>query len=517
MYREIRQAIGDKIGQDIVIIGKGPSIDGVDLSLIEDCIVINTNDSEIIYPGDIAVFHHEWVLNAFDDVRPQCKLYITDKALPKDVNQLTAEYIPNNPESVNFLINRFFSETIYIEHAMVISALRIANEIAHQEGIKKNVYLLGFDFSRKDGFTSKIPSANQHNDPDYQERIISSQEQVLEMLLTEKKRLSINVKHVGNKQYSVYSVNTFNLIFSERHNKAVLQQTNLKFTKPLLQESIVKIVAEITTNHFGDMDRLKSMIIAAKKAGADFIKLQKRDVESFYSTEQLEAPYHSPFGKTFRDYRHGIELNRDQFHWVDSFCQKIGIDWFASILDMPSYEFILEFNPKIIKLPSTISEHKDYLRGVSKDFTKDVVISMGYTDEAFEEFVISNFSNVSNLYLLQCTSAYPTPNEDTQVGIVRHYYNLSKYNSRIIPGFSSHDVGSLCSMMAVSAGALMIEKHVKLGHVAWSHFDEVAIDLENGDFNRFVTDIRHAEKIVGGEKKIIQDSEHHKYWLKTAD
>ena len=72
-------------------------------------------------------------------------------------------------------------------------------------------------------------------------------------------------------------------------------------------------------------------------------------------------------------------------------------------------------------------------------------------------------------------------------------------------------------MMAVSAGARMIEKHVKLGHVDWSHFDEVAIDVGNDDFNHFVADIRSAEKIVGEEEKMIHDSEHHKYWPKKAD
>jgi len=59
----------------------------------------------------------------------------------------------------------------------------------------------------------------------------------------------------------------------------------------------------------------------------------------------------------------------------------------------------------------------------------------------------------------------------------------------------------------------MIEKHVKFGHVSWSHFDEVAVDLENGEFNKFVEDIRNSEEIVGGEEKVVHESEHHKYWV----
>lgn len=511
MYQAIKDAVGAKFGQDIVIIGKGPSVDAVDLSLLDGCIVINTNDTELIYPGDIAVFHHGWVLDIFDAAQPRCRLYVSDRVVPGDVLQLRAEFVPYTPESADFLLSRFFSDTVYVEHAVIVSALRIANEIARLEGVQKNVYLLGFDFTTKNGFTSKIPNAAQHAEPEMSERLVSSQEQLLQMILAEKHRLSVDIRHVGNKMYSVYSAEAFGKVFAARRRG--VQVTEIKRPSSEGSEGRVQVVAEITTNHFGDIDRLKSMIVAAKQAGADYIKLQKRDVESFYTQDKLDMPYSSPFGKTFRDYRHGIELSKEQFELVASFCKEVGIGWFASILDMPSYQFIRQFEPELIKLPSTISEHKDYLAAVASDFTKDVVISTGYTDSAYEDFIFSTFKKARNIYLLQCTSAYPTPSEETQIGVVRHYYNLSKRDPRVIPGFSSHDIGSLCSMMAVAAGARMVEKHVKFGDVAWSHFDEVAVDLVNGDFERLVADIRRAERIVGDEKKAVQGSEHHKYWL----
>ena len=83
----------------------------------------------------------------------------------------------------------------------------------------------------------------------------------------------------------------------------------------------------------------------------------------------------------------------------------------------------------------------------------------------------------------------------------------------MIPGFSSHDMGSLGSMLAIAAGAIMVEKHVKLGRVDWSHFDDVALDLINGDFKKYVNDLRMAELMVGSENKKIQPSEHHKYFI----
>ena len=514
MHKELIKAIGEKTDRDIAIIGKGPSIDSVDLSLLDNCIVINTNDSELIHPGDIAVFHHGWVLDIFDAAPPKCDLYISDKVLPPGTDQIQAEFIPYTPDSAGFLLDRFFSDTLYIEHAIIVTALRVANELAKGLGKSKNVYLLGFDFTTAGGFTKQIPGAAQHDDPEYQERIIKSQEQLLDMLMGVKDQLSVNIFHVGNKPYSVYSVEAFNKVFATRVDGVKVRETAK--TKEDKKPFKVKITAELTTNHFGDMDRLKSMIVAAKNAGADYVKLQKRDVESFYSEEKLKAYYNSPFGKTFRDYRHGIELSQEQFEFVDSLCKRLGIGWFVSILDKPSYEFIQQFDPELIKLPSTISEHKDFLALVANDFKKDIVVSTGYTDVSYEKFVLDTFKNIRNIYLLQCTSAYPTKNEDAQIGVVRHYYNLSKEHPNIIPGYSSHDIGSRCCMMAIAAGAQMIEKHVKFGDVSWSHFDEVAVDLVNGDFDRFVADLRDAEAILGEEVKQIHSTEHHKYWLKDT-
>ncbi|HTO35038.1 MAG TPA: N-acetylneuraminate synthase family protein, partial [Flavobacterium sp.] len=80
-----------------------------------------------------------------------------------------------------------------------------------------------------------------------------------------------------------------------------------------------------------------------------------------------------------------------------------------------------------------------------------------------------------------------------------------------IPGYSSHDIGSLGCMMAVAAGARMVEKHVKLGNLEWVHFDGVAIDLYNNQFTNFVNDIRKAEIMCGSKEKFIHKFEHHKY------
>ncbi len=165
----------------------------------------------------------------------------------------------------------------------------------------------------------------------------------------------------------------------------------------------------------------------------------------------------------------------------------------------------------MVKLPSTISNHKNYLTKVANDFKGELVVSTGFTDARYEQFVLHNLVKDKKFFLLQCTSSYPTPPEGCQISVVHHYEQLREQYPNIVPGYSSHDIGSLGCMMAVAAGARMIEKHVKLGDLEWVHFDSVALDLYNNQFKNFVSDIRKAEVMCGRKEKQVHAFEHHKY------
>ncbi len=502
--QKLLAAVGAKSGCDIAIIGKGKSIDHIVPAALEGLIIINANDSESIVPGDIGVFHHGWVLDRFEVVAPRCRVYVTDREMPKGVDVIPARYASPSEDS-NLFISRFFDPTtIWIEQAAVISCLRVANELALALGRRKRVYLLGFDFDLENGFSSHVENGFHGADDAYVERMIKRQEVFLMRLMEERDNLFIDIAHIGKRPYSTLTVEAFNALRSP----GPLSTVRSKRADVTGQATIV---AEITTNHFGDRDRLLAMIRLAKESGADYVKLQKRDVDTFYDAATLAKPYRSPFGKTYGDYRRALELSCEDFEVVDEYCKKIGIAWFASVLDESSYEFIKSFNPSLIKLPSTISEKKSFLARVAEDWCGGVVISTGMTDVEYERFIISRFSKADRIYLLQCTSAYPAPENETGIGVIRHYRDLAKIDPRIIPGYSSHDMGSLCSQLAIAAGARMIEKHVKLGSVKWAHFDEVALDLATGEFASFVADVRRAERIAGCEDKIIFQSEHHKY------
>jgi N-acetylneuraminate synthase len=182
---------------------------------------------------------------------------------------------------------------------------------------------------------------------------------------------------------------------------------------------------------------------------------------------------------------------------------------------MPSYRALRRFNPRLLKVPSTISNHRTFHRELATAYHGAMVVSTGATDSEYTDYVLETFSANGTIYLLHCVSAYPAPRDSCNVAVVRAYEAIRARYPKILPGYSSHDLGSLGSMLAVASGARMIEKHVKLHDVEWIHFDKVAIDLATDDFARFVSDVRTAELIVGSGEKRVLECEHHKYSVAT--
>ena len=282
------------------------------------------------------------------------------------------------------------------------------------------------------------------------------------------------------------------------------------FIKKKKKQFKVKIVAEITTNHHGETQKIIDLIYGAKKAGADFVKFQMRDVENFYSKIILDKDYKSPYGKTFRDYRNKLELSDEQIELIIKLCKKLKIEPFFSVLDISSFKKLKKYNLRLLKIPSTISEDKVFLNFIKDNYKGEIVVSTGMTNEDYLLECAKLFKNNKKLYLLHCVSSYPTSPLDGNLGIISIIKNLSLRYKNIIPGYSSHDLTKTASAMAVALGAQMIEKHIKVSSNEWIHFDETALDV-NHEFPSWVQYVRSSENILGNNIKKILKSEHHKY------
>lgn len=489
----------------VYVIGKGASLKALPEGFQPAGLILNINDSERLIQGDIAIATEPWVSDYLANHPPSASLYLcnTKQNLP---NELVLQPMPEDLARDTLVMRRLEEDILFAEPVGIVTAVKICKLLSQFGKKPVEVYFLGFDFDAGAALTKG--SLKPEGDARIGAVKIESQENLfiqLKHYFADKGHGAL--LHVGTKPYSSCNIAGF---LGEVQDLPRLPVT-VPNTWEDAQRTRVLVVAEFTNNHLGDHQRLKRMVRLARNAGADLIKVQKRDVDSFYRRDQLDSYYWSPFGNTLGDYRWGVELSHEGFAALDEECKRNRMGWFASILDLPSYRFLQPFGDRIIKLPSTISNHREYHEQISKHHTGGVVVSTGMTDVAYEQHVLENFGNKSPLFLLQCTSAYPAPVESCQISVVRHYRILAEKYPNLIPGFSSHDPGSTGSMMAVAAGARMIEKHVSLGKVDWIHFDKVAMDLESGEFARFVSDIRTAEKYCGTEAKLIQASEHHKY------
>src|SRR5277367_4870699 len=95
------------------------------------------------------------------------------------------------------------------------------------------------------------------------------------------------------------------------------------------------IIAELGINHKGSLELAKKLVAAAKSAGADAVKLQKRDVATVYAG-QLHLPRESPWGATVGSQKFGLEFNLEQYDQFALYCEHQEMTWFASAWDIAS-------------------------------------------------------------------------------------------------------------------------------------------------------------------------------------
>lgn len=267
------------------------------------------------------------------------------------------------------------------------------------------------------------------------------------------------------------------------------------------------IVAEIGINANGDLEIAKELIREACFAGCDFVKFQKRDIETVYTQEELNSERISKWGTTFREQKQGLEFNENDYYEIDKYCKQLGIGWFVSPWDIKSIEFIKRFKVPFIKVPSAKITDITYL---TKVYTSDipVILSTGMStnDQVFRaiEFFTDDCSTQHLFYVLACTSTYPTDSKELNLYYIKTLKNHC-YEDNIKVGFSNHSPDLLYCPMAVALGAEMIEFHITLDRFMEGS-DQVS-SIEPEGIRKIVKWIRGVEKALGDGKKRVYDSE----------
>ena len=196
----------------------------------------------------------------------------------------------------------------------------------------------------------------------------------------------------------------------------------------------VKIIAEIGINHNGDMNIVKKLIDTAVDAGCDAVKFQKRNIEIVYSKDLLDTPRESPWGKTQRDQKNGLELSLENYLEIQLYCKEKKIDWFASAWDIESQNFLRQFNCLYNKVASAMIVSEEYLKEVASE-KRHTFISTGMSNMDQIKTAVEIFKkNNCSFELMHTVSTYPMPDSDANLLCIPMLKNEFKCNV----GYSGH-------------------------------------------------------------------------------
>jgi len=261
------------------------------------------------------------------------------------------------------------------------------------------------------------------------------------------------------------------------------------------------IIAEIGINHNGDVKIAKQLIDVAKIAGADAVKFQKRTIDLVYSKELLDSPRESPWGKTQRAQKEGLEFGLNEYKEIDAYCKKKEIEWFASAWDIESQKFLRQFDLKYNKIASAMIVYEDLLKEVASE-KKHTFISTGMTtlDQIDKAVGIFRQNNCS-FELMHCISTYPMDDEDANLNCIKTLREHYQCNV----GYSGHEVGLAVSYAAAALGVTSLERHITLDRAMYG--SDQAASVETAGFLQLVGAVRKIEKAMGNGKLGVIDKE----------
>jgi len=262
----------------------------------------------------------------------------------------------------------------------------------------------------------------------------------------------------------------------------------------------VYIVAEIGINHNGDVDIAKRLIDAAKLAGCDAVKFQKRTPELCVPPEQRNIPRETPWGViTYMEYRYKVEFGYEQYAEIDRYCKQQGITWFASCWDIPSVDFIEQFAPPCYKVASASLTDDELLLRLNAT-GKPILLSTGMSTMDEIRHAVSLLDR-DRLIIMHSTSTYPCPPQELNLRMIQ----TLKREFDLPVGYSGHEVGLQTTYAAVVLGACVVERHITLDRAMWG--SDQAASVEPGGFMRLVRDIRVIEQALGDGIKRVYESE----------
>lgn len=257
----------------------------------------------------------------------------------------------------------------------------------------------------------------------------------------------------------------------------------------------VFIIAELSANHNGSLENALATIKAAKRAGADCIKLQTYTAD----TITLDSDQEDFLIKgTIWDGRKLYDLYQEAYtpwEWHEQIyaaAAEEGLVCFSSPFDKTAVDFLETLNTPAYKIASFEITDIPLIEYVASK-GKPIIISTGIAEQDDIELALAACKRQGNhdIALLKCTSSYPAPIEEVNMIMVK---DLSERYG-VVSGLSDHTMGSTVPIVATAFGARIIEKHFIIDRSIGG--PDASFSMNEEEFTAMVKAVREAEKAVG--------------------
>jgi N-acetylneuraminate synthase len=258
----------------------------------------------------------------------------------------------------------------------------------------------------------------------------------------------------------------------------------------------VYIVAEISANHHQRYEKAEQLIVAAKEAGADAVKLQTYTADTL--TIDSGQPYFRVGKGTIWEGRTLHDLYGEAYtpwEWqpkLQALAESLGLDLFSTPFDDTSVKFLEQMGVPVYKIASFEIVDLPLIRLVART-GKPIIMSTGMaTLEEIEEAVrTARDAGATQLALLKCTSAYPAAPADMNLRSIPDM--AARFGVPV--GLSDHTMGTAAAVTAVALGACILEKHLTLSRSEPG--PDSAFSLEPHELKATVEAVRMAEQALG--------------------